>query len=102
MSPNREIAKYNVFMTPGLYAKFTTTEGPFTIRLFEKETPKTVANFVGLAEGTKEWKDPVTRAGITKPFYDRFTPALSVRDFALRPAGADLRGTLDLVAVCRP
>jgi len=40
---------------PGTYAVFDTTEGSFTIRLFDKEAPKTVANFVGLAEGTKEW-----------------------------------------------
>lgn len=41
--------------------------------------------------------------GFTKPFYDRFTPAISVRDFALRPAPpADLGGALDFLAVCRP
>ena len=45
-------------MEPGTYAKFDTTEGSFTIRLFDKEAPNTVANFVGLAEGTKEWKHP--------------------------------------------
>ena len=45
-------------MEPGIYAKFDTTEGSFTIRLFDKEAPNTVANFVGLAEGTKEWKRP--------------------------------------------
>ena len=45
-------------MEPGIYAKFDTTEGSFTIRLFDKEAPKTVANFVGLAEGTKEWTRP--------------------------------------------
>jgi SAM-dependent methyltransferase len=40
---------------------------------------------------------------ITKPFYDRFTPAISVRDFALRSAGeADLSRSLDLIAVLRP
>jgi len=39
----------------------------------------------------------------TKPFYDRFTPAISVKDFALRPAPpADLSGALDFLAVCRP
>ena len=48
-------------MEPGTYAKFDTTEGIFTIRLFDKEAPKTVANFVGLAEGTKEWKRPGDR-----------------------------------------
>ena len=41
-----------------LYAHFTTSEGSFTARLFDAEAPKTVANFVGLAEGTKEWTDP--------------------------------------------
>ena len=52
-------------MQPGTYAHFDTTEGKFIIRLFDKEAPNTVANFVGLAEGTKEWTDPATgqRAG---------------------------------------
>ena len=43
-----------------LLAHFTTTEGPFTIQLFDEDAPKTVANFVGLAEGTKQWTDPRT------------------------------------------
>ncbi len=55
-------------LTPGLYARFATTEGDFTVRLFEEQAPKTVANFVGLAEGTK---DPATgKPGQVKPFYD--------------------------------
>ena len=41
-------------LPPGLYAIFNTTLGTITCSLFEKETPKTVENFVGLAEGTKE------------------------------------------------
>ena len=41
-----------------LYAHFTTSEGSFTARLFDDEAPKTVANFVGLADGSKEWTDP--------------------------------------------
>src|SRR6058998_630775 len=41
-----------------LYAHFTTSEGSFTARLFDDEVPKTVANFVGLADGSKEWTDP--------------------------------------------
>jgi len=57
-------------MEPGVYAHFDTTEGRFTIQLFEKEAPQTVANFVGLAEGTKEWKDPVTGEKKQAPFYD--------------------------------
>ena len=40
---------------------------------------------------------------ITRRFYGWFTPAIDVRDFALRPAGdADMRRALDLIAVCRP
>ena len=52
------------------HAHFTTSEGNFTILLFDQEAPKTVANFVGLAEGTKEWTDPKTRLKVTRPFYD--------------------------------
>jgi SAM-dependent methyltransferase len=40
---------------------------------------------------------------LSKPFYDRFTPAIAASDFALRRAGeADLEKALDFVAVCRP
>jgi peptidyl-prolyl cis-trans isomerase A (cyclophilin A) len=52
------------------YAKFDTTEGSFTVKFFEAEAPNTVANFVGLAEGTKEWTDPKSGAKKKAPFYD--------------------------------
>ena len=51
-------------------AHFSTSEGPFTIELFEKDAPKTVANFVGLAEGTKEWTDPKTGEKTKRPYYN--------------------------------
>ena len=57
-------------MTPGIYARFETTEGTFTIRLFDKEAPSTVANFVALAEGTKDWTDPASGQKKKEPFYD--------------------------------
>ena len=57
-------------LKPGVYAKFTTTEGNFTIRLFEAEAPKTVASFIGLAEGTREWTDPRTGQKVKKPYYN--------------------------------
>src|SRR5260370_7810375 len=40
---------------PGTYATFKTTEGNIVCELFEQDAPATVANFIGLAEGTKEW-----------------------------------------------
>ncbi|MEQ1575976.1 MAG: peptidylprolyl isomerase, partial [Vicinamibacterales bacterium] len=55
---------------PTLFAHFVTTEGDFTIRLFDEEAPKTVDNFVGLAEGTREWTDPRTSQKVKKPYYD--------------------------------
>jgi cyclophilin family peptidyl-prolyl cis-trans isomerase len=57
-------------MLPGVYAQFITSEGNFTIRLFDQEAPKTVENFVGLAEGTKEWTHPRTNEKSKKPYYD--------------------------------
>jgi peptidyl-prolyl cis-trans isomerase A (cyclophilin A) len=47
-----------------------TNEGNFTIRLFDAEAPNTVANFVGLAEGTKEWTDPRSGTKVKQPYYD--------------------------------
>ncbi len=55
---------------PGTYAVFHTTLGDFTAKLFDKEVPNTVANFVGLAEGTKDWIDPTTNKPVKKPFYN--------------------------------
>jgi 2-polyprenyl-3-methyl-5-hydroxy-6-metoxy-1,4-benzoquinol methylase len=49
------------------------------------------------------WDAVHPRLGLTKPFYERFTPAISAADFALRPAGkADLGRALDFVALCTP
>ena len=54
-----------------VHAEFATTEGSFTVRLFDQEVPETVANFVGLAEGTREWTHPGTQQKMTNsPFYD--------------------------------
>ena len=51
-------------------ATLHTTLGDIKVNLFEFQAPKTVANFVGLAEGTKEWTDPNVRAKSTAPLYD--------------------------------
>jgi cyclophilin family peptidyl-prolyl cis-trans isomerase len=52
-------------------ALIDTTAGKLRCTLFEKQAPVTVANFIGLAEGTKDWKNPVSH--VTKhntPLYD--------------------------------
>ena len=57
-------------MPQRVLAHFDTTMGKFTIELFADKTPKTVANFTGLAEGTREWKHPKTGEKHKKPYYD--------------------------------
>jgi len=56
-----------------LVATLSTNHGDVSIKLFPDHAPKTVANFVGLAEGTKEWTDPRTRQPSTARFYDGLT-----------------------------
>lgn len=53
-----------------MFAIFDTNKGKFKIKLFNEQAPKTVDNFVGLAEGTKEFKDPKTGQPTKKKFYD--------------------------------
>lgn len=58
-------------MKTGTYAHIETSMGKFTIELFESQAPNTVGNFIGLADGTKEWKDPKTGETVKgQPFYD--------------------------------
>jgi peptidyl-prolyl cis-trans isomerase A (cyclophilin A) len=76
-------------LTPGTCARFTTTEGEFVVRLFEDRAPKTVANFIGLAEGTK---DPATgKPGQVKPFYDGLVFHRVIAGFMIQ--GGDPEGT---------
>jgi len=53
-----------------LLAHFTTSEGNFTARLFDAEAPNTVANFSGLADGSKEWTDPRSGRKVSQPYFN--------------------------------
>jgi peptidyl-prolyl cis-trans isomerase A (cyclophilin A) len=57
-------------MTQTLTATLRTTEGTVTIRLFPDQAPKTVRNFVELAEGGREWTDPRTGSVTKDKLYD--------------------------------
>jgi peptidyl-prolyl cis-trans isomerase A (cyclophilin A) len=57
----------------GTYAIFETSLGNIVCKLFDKEAPKTVDNFIGLAEGTREFTDPVTGEKEKRNFYDGLT-----------------------------
>ena len=79
-------------MKPGTYAHFETSMGNFTIELSERQAPNTVANFVGLAEGAKEWKDPRTGQPVKgKPFYDGLIFHRVIDGFMIQ--GGDPTGT---------
>jgi peptidyl-prolyl cis-trans isomerase A (cyclophilin A) len=66
--------------------------GRLTCRLFDKEAPLTVANFVGLATGSKEWTDPATSKKTTGvPFYDGTTFHRVIPGFMIQ--GGDRLGT---------
>jgi len=58
--------------------------GNITCILFEKEAPKTVANFVGLTNGTKEWTDPKTGKKVKKRFYDGLIFHRVIPDFMIQ------------------
>ena len=57
-------------MAEAVFATFKTSSGDIVVKLLAEKAPKTVENFVALAEGTKEWIDPTTRQKVTRPLYD--------------------------------
>lgn len=73
-------------LADGVYAEFDTSKGKIIVQLEYEKTPLTVANFVGLAEGTKDYsKDqggPPKAQG--KPFYDGLTFHRVIPDFMIQ------------------
>lgn len=75
-------------------ATFKTSEGTFVCTLFEQEAPETVANFIGLAEGTKDWSSPKKKPGQTK-LYDGSIFHRVIPDFMIQggdPEGSGMGG----------
>lgn len=63
-------AAEETFKNMKVHAIIETNMGTIKLELFPDKAPKTVANFVGLAEGTKKWTHPFTGPKIHKRFYD--------------------------------
>ncbi len=78
-------------MADDLYATFHTSAGDLVVKLMPEKAPRTVENFVGLAEGTKEWADPVTRQQVKRPLYDGTIFHRVIPDFMIQ--GGDPLGT---------
>jgi peptidyl-prolyl cis-trans isomerase A (cyclophilin A) len=76
---------------PGVYAHLTTNHGTMIARLFDKEVPRTVENFVGLAEGKKQWRNPRTNSMVRRPYYNNLTFHRIIPGFMIQ--GGDPEGT---------
>jgi peptidyl-prolyl cis-trans isomerase A (cyclophilin A) len=76
---------------PGTYATFETSEGNIVCRLFEKDAPKTVANFVELAEGKRDWTHPSTGKKSKDRLYDGTIFHRVIPNFMIQ--GGDPQGT---------
>ena len=70
---------------------FDTSMGTMTCKLFDKQAPVAVANFVGLATGTKEFTDPATKQKAKRPYYDGTTFHRVIPGFMIQ--GGDPLGT---------
>jgi peptidyl-prolyl cis-trans isomerase A (cyclophilin A) len=78
-------------MTDTLIATLHTNQGPLVIRLFPDHAPKTVRNFVELAEGGKQWTDPNTGQATTSKLYDGTIFHRVIPDFMIQ--GCDPLGS---------
>jgi len=61
-----------------------TTLGDIEVELFQSETPKTVANFIGLAEGTKEFEDSKTGKKVKRPYYNGLIFHRVIKNFMIQ------------------
>ncbi len=77
----------------GLYAKLETSRGEILLQLYHQRVPQTVANFVGLAEATKAWKDPISGKSKKTRFYDGLSFHRVIADFMIQGGCPHGKGT---------
>ena len=73
-----------------LMATIKTSKGTLECKLLDEKAPVTVANFIGLARGTRTWKDPVSKQWVKKPAYDGTTFHRIIKGFMIQ--GGDPKG----------
>ncbi len=78
-------------MADPIYATFKTSAGDIVVKLLPEKAPQTVENFLGLAEGTKEWTDPTSSQKVKRPLYDATVFHRVIPDFMIQ--GGDPLGT---------
>ena len=76
---------------PTTFATLETTKGAIRVRLFPDTAPKTVENFVGLATGSRPWRDPASGQEQQRPLYDGTVFHRVIPDFMIQ--GGDPTGT---------
>ena len=80
---------------PGVYAHITTNHGAMIAKLYDKDVPKTVENFVALAEGKKQWRNPRTNTMVRRPYYNNLTFHRIIPKFMIQggdPEGSGMGG----------
>jgi len=91
IADNPNLKGHTMARQPGTYATFDTSEGQIVCRLFEKEAPKTVKNFIDLAEGKRDWQDHVSGKKGPGPLYSGTIFHRVIPNFMIQ--GGDPSGT---------
>jgi peptidyl-prolyl cis-trans isomerase A (cyclophilin A) len=91
--PDAPVANVAVTIVPnGPMVVMDTSMGRITCQFYQKQAPAAVANFIGLAQGTKDWTDPGTRKVMhNKPLYNGTTFHRVIPEFMIQ--GGDPVGT---------
>ncbi|TGK35449.1 peptidylprolyl isomerase [Leptospira gomenensis] len=81
--PKQDVSPVSLPEKPAIYAVLSTTQGNLVLELFDKDAPKTVQNFIDLAQGEKEF---LARNGqkVKKPFYDGLTFHRVIENFMIQ------------------
>jgi peptidyl-prolyl cis-trans isomerase A (cyclophilin A) len=90
-APHPTSAEGRTFVAEETYATLHTTKGDIELRLFPDHAPKTVRNFIELAQGEREWTDPRTRQKTSAPLYSGTIFHRVIPDFMIQ--GGDPLGS---------